>query len=209
MHGKTTLLMRGVLVILILIINWFVWGDQVTYVAQKSRVTSICSDFSANVVLIKNLDRGMVTYLNGVLVNKNTVITVKHGLVNTNFRVFVSGKLYTDYILKVSNDPILDLSYITIREISGPIPARVSPQFIGPFTLIASRNYKKVSIFAGEGWQQSGVLILFPNGAAKPGDSGAPLLNKDCEVVALVHGGFHSFLWNLRPTSQYIPLVKQ
>lgn len=203
MDGKQTLRLRGVLVVFILIVLWFVWGDQVIYVGGRSLATNTCPDFSATVVLAKEYDQDRTIYLNGVLINKSTIVTAKHGLVDTDFQIYANKRLYSGYILKVTDDLSSDLSYITIREIPGMIPAVVSKKMTGPFGLVTARNYLNTWVYPGINWKIVSELLVFPNKATEPGDSGAPLLNGDCEVVAIVHGGSHSFWWNLRPTSEY------
>lgn len=198
---------RWVWLTLIVIGFWGIWGDQLSYLIQSKISPVHCHNFSSNVAILKELDDGKVVYSNGVLVEKDTILTVKHSLVNVNYVIFANGILYRDWIVNVDTDPNLDLAILTIKPIPGMSSAKISSDPIGPFTLVTLRDYEIKWIFAGDSFKSESYFV-FENNASIEGDSGAPLLNRDCEVVAIVHGGTHSFLWNLRPSSEYTFLNK-
>jgi hypothetical protein len=199
---------KATAITLIYLVLLFLFSDQISYSLQSVSPTNqkTCPEFNSTVTIFKKTDNGYV-YSNGVLVDQHIILTAKHTAIDKDFQIFANDQIYSSQILGINNIPDQDL---TILQIKGDIdlpPAKISIDMKPPFTLVTTRSTKVYRLYAGKLWRQDGDLIFFSNSVSLGGDSGAPLLNKSCEVVAIVYGGQHSFLGEmLRPTSQYTPL---
>lgn len=200
--------MRTTLILIIALASLFIIGDRLYYWLEANIAPERCRDFSSNIVLVNKMEDGRYSFTNGVVIGAGKILTVSHARPDTHSMLLVGEEIIGNSIEKVEFDPIRDLAMITTKENPGLPFASLSPKMNGPFTLVTIRENELKTVFAGNNWILKNGFIVFRNGAAIAGDSGAPLLNNRCEVVAIVHGGSTSFLWKLRPTSEYVPLFE-
>lgn len=199
---------RLLLVLLILSMILFVWGDQLLFHTQNIFFEEKCGTAISPVVLWKKLNDGRYVSVNGIYLGYGVILTVDHA-VDNGFSIKTSEGISQAKIKEKIAHSGLDLSLVVLDQPLNLPSIKIGGwrDSFGPYSLVTLRRGKISLVFAGSNFRTSSDgMLVFDNKVAQPGDSGGALLDSKCRLVGMVTGGDHKYFMDLKPHSFYINL---